>query len=282
MHSRLLLKTTALLTLLVVVCLTACKRNDTTDNNYVAPMEDTADVNLASDHAMLEREDNDVQSITETALANGGANLRTGMPKLGPCATVTHDTATRTVIIDFGTTNCTGADGRDRRGQIIVHYTGRYKDSGSVHTVTYNNYYVDDNQRTGSRTVTNMGTNASGQIYYTIHVHDSLILNNGKGVISWESQRTRTWIQGYNTFLRGDDVYEIAGSATITRANGNTGTINITSPLQVAVGCRWIQAGIVVITPANGGQRTIDYGTGTCDNKAELTVNGNTRTITLR
>ena len=50
---------------------------------------------------------------------------------LSTCATVTNDTATHTVTYDFGT-GCVGRDGRTRRGQVIVTYTGAgYFDPGS-------------------------------------------------------------------------------------------------------------------------------------------------------
>ena len=42
----------------------------------------------------------------------------------------------RTVLIDFGQDNCVSADGKIRKGQIQVTYTGRYREPGTVITIT--------------------------------------------------------------------------------------------------------------------------------------------------
>ncbi|HVA98622.1 MAG TPA: hypothetical protein VNG53_06975 [Bacteroidia bacterium] len=61
---------------------------------------------------------------------------------LSTCATVTNDTSVtpHVLTINFGTSNCMCIDGRYRRGEIIVNYSGRYFDSASVHTLSFSNY----------------------------------------------------------------------------------------------------------------------------------------------
>ncbi|MEI8279288.1 MAG: hypothetical protein WCG87_05950, partial [Bacteroidota bacterium] len=90
---------------------------------------------------------------------------------------------------------------------------------------------------------------------------------------------------GYNTVGdRSDDVYQIAGTATLTRPNGYTVSIVIDNahPLQMAPSCAWIESGIVTITNNQTGKtRSIDYGTGACDNEAQVTFEGHTYNITL-
>jgi len=273
------LKTTTMLMAIAMISFTACKRtNSSTDT---ASADDAAAV---ADHTQLERENNDVDNITDIAYTTGAANLRMTPPDLGHCVTVTRDTTVspHLLTIDFGTSDCLCADGRYRRGKIFVAYNKGYKDSGSVHTITFDNYYVDENQLTGKKTVTNMGTNSIGQYYYDIEVNDSLILSGGGGTISWTSSRTRTWIEGYRTAVRADDVYNIAGNATITRRTGKTISVNITTPLRVAVDCPWIEAGVATVTRPSGGTMSIDYGTGTCDRLAMATIGGHTYSITLK
>ena len=127
-----------------------------------------------------------------------------------------------------------------------------------------------------------MGTNSSGQVYYNVTVNDSLNLGAGNGTIVWTGNRTRTWLTGYSTTDRTDDSYLISGTTTLTRANGNTFTMNITTPLQVAYGCAWIEAGVVSVTGPLGGVRTLNYGSGNCDDEAQLTIGSHTYNITLR
>ncbi|XZF16674.1 hypothetical protein ACTHGU_11100 [Chitinophagaceae bacterium MMS25-I14] len=268
---------TSLLTM-AVFTFTACHKAN--DSSSSVPEE----TGLASDNSTTEKTYDDVQSIADEASNTGSvADLRVAPSILSGCATVTRDTVSvpHKVTIDFGSANCLCRDGINRRGQIIVSYSGHYKDSGSMHSITFSNYFVDDNQVTGTKTVQNMGTNASGQPYFNISVNGSIILANNNGTISNTSTRVRTWTQGYNTAAWNDDVYSVTGSGSITRANGNVFTMSITSPLIIALNCRWIEQGTLQITPPNGNIRTLDYGNGICDAMATYTVNGHTYNVVL-
>lgn len=271
-----------------LLTLGACKRNDNT-NSTSTPALTSADDNggYASDAAKLETNNNDVISIADAAANTGGVNLRstaTTATTIGGCATVTNDTSVtpHVLTINFGTSDCTCADYKNRRGEIIVTYTGRYKDSGSTHTITYSNYFVNDNQVKGIKTVTNMGTNTSGRVYYDVTVNDTMVLANDS-IITWTGNRVRTWDSGYSTPIRSDDVYLITGTTTLTRANGHTFTFDITTPLQVANSCPYIEAGIVSISSSTfaAGARTLNYGDGNCDDEAQLTIGTVTYNITL-
>lgn len=274
------IRTGMILTATALISFTACKKNTDTLNSD--------DATAVMDQAQIERASNDAENIADAgAMAGGGANLRVAPVGLGSCATVTNDTtATPHVLtIDFGPTDCLGDDGVYRRGRIIVTYSGRYRDSGSTHIISYDHYYYDDNQVKGYKTVTNMGMNGSGQYYYTIDVHDSLVIDSTAGtIISWDGSRTRTWTNGYSTPRRWDDEYDIYGTTTVTRPGGRSVTFSVSSstPLHIAADCRWIESGQLTATRASGDTYTIDYGTGSCDRLATITVGGRTHSITLR
>jgi hypothetical protein len=277
--NRIILATVLLATAAFVF--TGCRREE----------EDT-DTSASGDNALAESTFNDVTNISDEAGYNGSlSNYRSGDNEgvLSACATITVDSLNTadqdTIHINFGTTNCTGNDGRNRRGEIIVYYTGRYRDSASVHTITFNNYYVNDNQVLGTKTVTNLGHNSAGHLVYDIDVNGSIVLANNEGTITWNSQRQREWVSGEGTMTWGDDMYSITGTATGTGANGNSYTMNITSPLirNMALGCRrhFVQ-GTFELTPSNKPMRTVDFGSGACDDVATVTINNNTYTIHLR
>lgn len=263
--------------------LAACNRDKKDSTSTLTNADDNG--GYASDNAKMQRNGDDVISIADAAAStSNGANLRTTATTgttIGSCATVTNDTTAspHVLTIDFGTADCICADDRKRRGKIIVTYSGHYKDSGSVHTITYNDYYIQDEQLTGSKSVTNNGTNSSGQVYYTVVVNDTL--HTTAGNIEWAGTRTRTWLAGYSTAIRSDDQYSITGTTSLTRASGNTFVMDITSPLIIALDCDYIEKGTISITGPGGGVRTLDYGDGTCDNIATLTIGSHTYTITL-
>jgi hypothetical protein len=288
MNKLILFKNALLLSAALTVGLVACKKtDDTTNNNNSANVSDE-DRGYGADQARLERENNDVIAIADIAAKTGHNNLlkTTEMNELSGCATITHDTVLNLITIDFGNTPCTGIDGKNRSGKILVSYTGQYKDSGSNHSISFDNYVVNGNQITGSKTVSNMGTNNSGAYYYTITVTDTVwmgTVTSNNGFICWNGNRTRTWVSGYNTNTRSDDSYDISGTTTVRRLNGNMFIATITSPLRIAFGCAWISQGTIQFTPQNNtnNSRVLDYGNGNCDSQATLTINGVSYNITL-
>ena len=177
-------------------------------------------------------------------------------------------------------------NGRYRRGKILISYTGNYADSGSTHTITFDNFYQNDNKVEGTKTVTNMGHNSLGQPYFNVTVNGTITLASGAGTIITNSTRVRTWTDGYTTpgdF--SDDKYALTGTGTITRPSGAVVGVNVSSsaPLIMVAGCRWIEAGTITFTLPSGLTRSINYGsTATCDNQAVLTTaSGTTVNITL-
>lgn len=254
--------------------------------------QEDSDTTASGDNAFAEATFNDVSNISDEAGYSGSiSNYRIGNDDqlLSTCATVTFDTLNTadqdTIHINFGSTNCTCNDGRQRRGEVLVYYSGHYRDSASTHTITFNNYFVDDNQVLGTKTVTNNGHNAAGHLVYSISVNGQIVLASNGGTITWNSQRQREWTQGEGTLIWSDDVYSITGSASGTSASGHNFTMNITSPLirNMALGCRrhFVQ-GTFELTPDNKPTRTVDYGTGACDDIATVTINNHVYTIHLR
>jgi len=278
--SKLFLNALMLLTA-ASLTLTSCKKE-----------EEDSDTSAASDNALAESTFQDATNIADEAGSGSLNNYRLGEDEgslLSTCATVTRDSANHsdpdTITVDFGATNCMCADGRNRRGKIIITYTGTYRSPGSSWTIGFDNYFVNDNQVTGTKTVTNNGPNTAGHLVYAINVNGSIILANNGGTISWTSTRQREWTAGESTPQWNDDMYSITGSANGTNANGNTFTVQITSPLirNMALGCRrhFVQ-GTFELTPQNKPTRTVDFGSGACDDLATVTINNNTYTIHLR
>ena len=251
--------------------------------------EKDTDTSSASDNALAEGTYNDVNNIADEAASGSLSSYLTPTVSdeksiMSTCATITNDTTVtpRLLTIDFGPTNCMCSDGRNRRGKINVSYNGQYKDSASTHTITFTNYYVNDNQILGTKTVTNNGHNSSGNLTFSISVNGQIIKASGGGTITWTSSRTREWIQGELTPIWSDDVYLITGSANGTNASGNSFSMAITSALRKEIGCRHIVSGQLTLTPSGKPTRYVDFGSGACDDQATVTINGNVYNITLR
>jgi hypothetical protein len=264
--------------LLITSVFISCKKNaDKSDN----------DVEAAENNSLAESNYNDVTTLVDMAATNGTSfTFRTTdeLNLLSSCVTVSLDTLStpRTIVIDFGTTNCLCTDGRNRRGKILASYTGKYRNSGTVISITFDNYFVNDNQVKGTKTVTNMGNNNAGHLVYSIQVNGQIVKANNGGTISWTSTRQREWVEGANTLTPLDDVYSITGTASGTSAQEKAYTIAITQALVRKMNCRWFESGKVEVTPEGLATRTLDYGTTGCDANATVTILGRTFNVTLQ
>jgi len=255
--------------------------------------KDDSDTQPAQDNSLAESNYNDANTMVDVSVAAGTSfSFRQATNQdvarlegiLGNCGTVTIDTVNspRSVTINFGTSNCLCADNRYRRGKIIATWTGKYRDAGTVINITFDGYYVNDNQIKGTHKTTNMGLNGAQHLVYKIEVNGSIVKANNGGTITWVSTREREWVAGSSTPLNiADDTYSITGSASGTNASGEAYTISITQALVRKMSCYWFESGIVEVTPAGRLKRTLDYGNTGCDNKATVTIGNNTFNVTL-
>jgi hypothetical protein len=260
------------------VILTGCNK----DNKEA---EQDQEVTTVQDNANAEKTFNDVSDIADEAYNSFQKTKSTTVDGdiIGECAVLSLDTTIfpGTLTIDFGDTNCLCADGRYRRGKMLVSFTGHYREEGTVITHAFDNYFVNDNQVLGTKIVTNAGKNDSNHTYFTISIDGLIIKANGGGQITWISDRTREWILGEETSDRLDDVYLITGNGSGTLASGQNYTIEITNALRREIGCKHFVSGTFEFKPEDKPVRVFDYGDGECDNVATVTVKGQTFTIYL-
>jgi hypothetical protein len=197
---------------------------------------------------------------------------------IGCIDTIIVDTLSnpKTIMIDFGSDACTGNDGRNRTGILHITYTGRYREPGTVITITPENYRVNGHLLSGQKTIENMGFNDNGQLYYSITANGTVTAPSNEWTITWSANRTRTWVEGQDTPERLDDVYEITGGCSGVNRNGIAYTSTITTPLRAEVSCAWIVSGNITLEPEGYATRYIDFGAGECNNGFSVTVNGET------
>lgn len=199
----------------------------------------------------------------------------------GICATRTYDARTNTATIDFGSTNCLCSDGHYRRGKIIIAFTIDIHTRRAGTVVTREGYFVNDNQHTAIRTF-----DLGGGSFTVAVTNASIIRANNDGTHYWTVNKTATQTAGYGTAITSDDVFSVTGSASGTNRKNVTYTTTIQTPLIKRGDCyKYFVAGTVSITKANNKTLMLNYdpsGTQSCDNIASVTVNGRTKTITLR
>ncbi len=267
---------------LSLVIVVSCKKDESSSQED-SSLSVIQDDNFASDTYQ------DVSDLTDEAASKSNLKSTSSSENviLSDCATVTIDSSAslRKMTVDFGSAGCTGEDGKVRKGKIIVTYSGRYWDNGVVKTITFDNYYVNDYKVTGTKTITAGVKNTSGNRYYSESVTGTIEWANGDSVINWNAQHTREITDGSSTWRVSDDIYQLTGSTSGIDAEGEQYSSTITSPLirKVEHVCRhnYVQ-GVIEITPIGKSTRVVDYGDGTCDRWATVTVDGDTYHVYLR
>jgi hypothetical protein len=260
----------ALIAFVSIILFASCGKSSSGGSQYF-----TADDNggYASDASRIELANDDAISMADAAGTYYNADF-IGSTASG--VTVSTDTVSipHTLIIRFGTTDVVCLDGKKRSGAIIISYSGEYTDTAQPHTITFDNYTINDNQLTGSVEVTRVDTTVAGNWYYKERVTETMNMgtatNNTQTVI-WNGSLVRKWVTGYATGTRTDDVFSISGSANLTRANGSTYSFGLATPLQIAMDCNFAEAGVVDVSGYSGA-RTLNYGSGTCDAYAQVTL----------
>lgn len=204
---------------------------------------------------------------------------------IGTCPTVTvspnDSTYPKTITIDFGD-SCVGNDGKLRSGKIVIHLTGPIRRSGSVMTITFVSFHLNHVHLEGTKIISNLSE--PNTIKFTVQVVGGKVtFRSGRGY-SYESFKYKKQIEGMDTRIVRDDVFQITGWATIKYNSGLEIKLETVDPLIKKVNCPWISDGTLKIK-VNDRVLKLDYGfphNGDCDNKALLTWNnGNSQRVIL-
>lgn len=197
------------------------------------------------------------------------------------------------VTIDFGPTPCLGVDGHTRRGKIITEYTSRMTDPGAIAVTTFEDFYIDSIRVQGTHKLTNTShpNNIPPARSFKVQIIDAKLTKHNGNFIEWNSTKTVTQVEGLaTTFMPRDDAFKLEGNSRGRALRGNLLVVwesNVVEPLMKRFLCPWIAKGVIRTTRGNTATNSqwttlLNFGPGTCDNRANLTINGVTFEITLR
>jgi hypothetical protein len=192
------------------------------------------------------------------------------------CATVSvtpQNTFPKTIVIDFGT-GCTSADGVVRKGKINIVLSDTVRHPGTTAVMTFDGYHVQNFKVEGTITWTN--TSTPNGFSWTREIEDGKITVLA-GNYYWLHDGTTNVAQtgGAGTPLNLlDDVFSITGDHTITNPAGRSRTATVTEALEKKTICQHVTKGKIKIQGPNHFA-IIDYGNGTCDRVATISIDGN-------
>lgn len=243
------------------------------------------DTQSAVDNSICETEfSKTMSSVNGFAIKENGiksmmdaANAMSGTPTITVDPADTLNGFPVTMTIDYGIGTQDAVDGKVRSGQIICVFSNYWHIVGSYVKVNLVNFKVNGNTYAcDSMRISHSAANAfSHQVFNGKYIE-------GGTTIQWSGLHTVTQTGGASTPLNFmDDVYSLTGSANGVNRNAVAFTVNISSPVVKRTSCHWIESGRVDITPEGMAVRTLDYGNGTCDSKATITINSNTFTFDM-
>ncbi|MDA9120922.1 hypothetical protein N9J52_02690 [Flavobacteriales bacterium] len=185
----------------------------------------------------------------------------------------------KTLTIHYGS-ECIDAEGISRTGKIVAVFSGNFRDENTTISLSFEEFSVGQYSLAGTDSITNNGVDASGNPLFS-EVLRNAVISWGNQNIRWNADLIRTWIEGYTTDFAtdtfaglNDDVYELTGSASGNDSNTHPFTLETTSSLVLQTSCEYITEGMLVISPANFNDGTVDYGIGECDKQATIEVDG--------
>jgi len=265
----------------IAVGLNSCKKIDNVKEDYETTFELSGDQAIA-DNLAEDANDLFMEVAVEKNIAGNNFAPDPGTTNnFIPCATVTITPLSgfpKTIVIDFGTA-CT-FNGITRSGKINIVVSDSVRRTGSTAVMTFDNYRVNFYKVEGTYTWTNTST-ANTRSWSRRTEAGKITAPTGRYWLH-SGMRYITQTAGVGTYTIIDDVYSITGDHTVTNSNGATRDITVLQALQKKNACSNIDKGVLKVQGPNH-YATIDFGDGTCDNLATISIDGRTpRTIILR
>ena len=253
------------LALLTAIILVACSKKDSNENNS---KDQTAAITLTTASSISEAVYDDVFNQVSFEAENNNLSER-----IAGCATVTLSPADlttfpKTMTIDFGS-GCP-LNGITRKGKLIVNLTGKLRTAGSVLTVNFENYFVNEFKPEGTFSITNNTTN-NALSFTTQTANGKLTYPGGLLYYTHNGSHTYTQTTGMSTPSFLDDSWSVTGTGTTTSSLNESLTLTIKTPLVKTVSCEAIVSGTEDFQ-YNNISGSLNFGEGTCDRKATLTI----------
>jgi hypothetical protein len=271
-----MIKINCISSILIVLLLAGCQKDSTITNALPGDKNTSEGSIIVGDQAF-----EGLNSLVFGQISASGLKAGT----LGTCPSITptlNASFPVSIAFDWGT-GCTSADdGITRSGKITAAVSGMLNMASSVITFTFTDFSSNGNKISGVHKITYLGLNAGNSWpRYAIFTEAKIEFPDNK-FINYHAEYVRLQSEGSDTPLNiSDDVWRIEGNSSGTTREGIAWTANYPSALVKKASCKWFSSGSVKVTPQGDVSRTIDYGDGTCDNKATLTTGDTTIDILL-
>lgn len=273
------MKKIGLLSLATALVFVACKKDKSSSDS--AEQNEALALSAASSNSESLYDDA-FDLVLQDGESNNVAGREYYSARVSSCAVVTLtpadlNTYPKTMSLDFGS-GCTSSNGVTRKGKITATMSGRIRTAGTTISLSFENFYINGYKLEGTYTITNNG--GTGLNFTTQVTNGKVTYPDATTWYSYSGTHTLAQTAGSSTVTFADDNFSVTGNNTAASSAGKSLTVNIITPLVKNAGCLNISSGVEqfkygVISGS------LDFGNGTCDNQALLTVGPSSQTITL-
>ena len=270
----------------LALILTGCSDNEPVTNGVQELEQDSTEIAMSAEIDVASETMDDIAIDayeTQEASENTTGRVANGQESysLPDCVTITvvAEQNSREIAIDFGTEGCE-VRGHILKGKILLSYTRDPEAREILITKTLEDFYFNDKNIIGGKTILKQLSNDNGNPQFTKTVDFTVVWPNGTEA-SRSGTKIREWIEGHGSGIWSDNVFEVTGNWTSTFRNGNSHSYEVVIPLRREVICRFFVSGSVDVERTNFSG-VFDYGEGDCDNQATFTFDdGTVRDIIL-
>ncbi|NOY48906.1 MAG: hypothetical protein GXO84_12115 [Chlorobi bacterium] len=264
----------------LALILTGCSDNEPVTSGVQELEQDSTEIAMSAEIDVASETMDDIAIDayeTQEASENTTGRVANGQESysLPDCVTITvvAEQNSREITIDFGTEGCE-VRGHVLKGKILLSYTRDPEAREILITKTLEDFYFNDKNIIGGKTILKQMSNENGNPQFTKTVDFTVVWPNGAEA-SRSGTKIREWIEGHGSGIWSDNVFEVTGNWTSTFRNGNSHSYEVVIPLRREVICRFFVSGSVDVERTNFSG-VFDYGEGDCDNQATFTFDDGT------
>ena len=265
------------------------------DEISITDVASVIDTEVAIADVMTEVDyESDMFSLEESSTKSGGYGYRLRnlaelykrwgcyQDDLGPEVIVVdgdNDGFPKTITIDYGD-GIILRNGRVISGIVTIVVSAPPTTDGAMREMTYQEFMIDSIGIAGYKKV--VFTGESGVSRKFEHEYDLNFTFADETEVSCVGNKTKEWVEGLDTsYDRADDKIHITGQDVFVDTENNEFKKEIEGSLLRLGTCKYIVSGIVVYSQNGEEFARVDFGDGTCDDKAVKTTADGEEEITL-
>jgi len=280
---------------------TSCDKSDDNvkllgeDQISISDVGSVVDTEVAIANVMTEADyESDMFSLEESTTKSGGYGYRlrnlADLYKrwrcyhndIGPEVTIEdgdNEGFPKTITIDYGD-GITLRNGRVISGIVTIVVSAPPRTDGAMREIEYTNFMIDSIGIAGYKKVVFSGESGVSRKFE--HDYDLNFTFADETEVSCVGNKTKEWVEGLDTsYDRADDKIHITGQDVFVDTEDNEYKKEIEDYLLRLGACKFIVSGIVVYSQNGEEFARVDFGDGTCDDKAVKTTVDGEEEITL-